>query len=558
MKKILTLLLTLFMVFTLVGCGSKEDTPIVEEPEQQEVVEPIKEEPELVGGFIDVEDGTLTDELKDIFTKALEGLLGASYEPVELVATQVVAGTNYKFLANGTKTTNPITKGTYYVTVYEDLQGNVSLLDIETIEEKQEETPKQDVTQMSFWVVFYDQYGNELQRETLKYGTVPEYKSWLPEGFDKWVYKNTGKDVGTLKAIIGNTYYQAVCHEVYHSSSGPTPAPVDKNAYKLVSQYNWFAKFSSVVTDKSKITNITFTKNVPLGAIEVADLTANSTGNVKGYYIQDGYNYKIYIVGDYIYGNEDCMGMFLQFTSNLLTFDFSNFDTSLVTNMTGMFNGCTNLSSLDLSSFNTSNVSKMNIMFNSCKSLSSLDLSSFNTSNVTDMTSMFLDCTSLSTLNISNFNTTNVTTMATMFKNCSSLSTLNLSNFNTSKVTKMNNMFEGCLILSTLNISSFNTSMVETMSTMFKGCSNLSTLDLSSFNTSNVTIMGNMFEGCSSLSTLDLSNFNTSNVTAIGGMFKNCSSLSTVTITNADTKIQDALNEFGGTWTHDGSAFVES
>ena len=232
MKKILTLLLTLLMAFTLVGCGSKQEEVIKEETieQTQEVVEPIKEEPELVGGFIDVEDGTLTDELKDIFTKALEGLLGASYEPVELVATQVVAGTNYKFLANGTKTTNPITKGTYYVTVYEDLQGNVSLLDIETIEEKQEqvkeEVNKQDITQMSFWVVFYDQYGNELQRETLKYGTVPEYKSWLPEGFDNWVYKNTGRDVGTLKAITGNTYYQAVCHEVYHSSSDPTPEPV--------------------------------------------------------------------------------------------------------------------------------------------------------------------------------------------------------------------------------------------------------------------------------------------------------------------------------------------
>ena len=59
--------------------------------------------------------------------------------PVTLEATQVVAGTNYKFLANGTKTTNPITSGSYYITIYKDLQGNVKLLDIETIEEKQEE-----------------------------------------------------------------------------------------------------------------------------------------------------------------------------------------------------------------------------------------------------------------------------------------------------------------------------------------------------------------------------------------------------------------------------------
>ena len=229
MKKLLTVLLTLFMVFTLVGCNSKEDTPVVQEPEKQEIVEETKEEPEIVGGYVDAEDGTLTDELKDIFDSALEDLLGATYEPQELVATQVVAGTNYKFLANGTKTTNPITKGTYYITIYKDLQGNVSLLDIETIEEKQEETSqtKKDILKTyNYWVVFYDQYGNELQREALKYGTVPEYKSWLPEGFDKWVYKKSGKDVGSFKSITGNTYYQAVCHEVYHSSSTPAPTPV--------------------------------------------------------------------------------------------------------------------------------------------------------------------------------------------------------------------------------------------------------------------------------------------------------------------------------------------
>ena len=47
---------------------------------------------------------------------------------------------------------------------------------------------------MSFWVVFYDQYGNELQREALKYGSTPSYKKDLPEGFEKWVYKKTQKE----------------------------------------------------------------------------------------------------------------------------------------------------------------------------------------------------------------------------------------------------------------------------------------------------------------------------------------------------------------------------
>ena len=212
MKKIITLLLTSLMIFTLVGCSPKpiEEQPVEVEPAQ--VIEPTESET-ILGGWIDVEDGALTDELKDIFSKALEGLLGSTYEPVKLLAKQVVNGTNYKFLANGTKTTNPITVGTYNITINESSDGTISLVDIETIEESSA-TPLVDNTQMSYWVVFYDQYGNELQRTIEKYGTVPSFKGTLPSGFDKWVNKNTQKDVDTFKAITTNTYFEAVCYKV--------------------------------------------------------------------------------------------------------------------------------------------------------------------------------------------------------------------------------------------------------------------------------------------------------------------------------------------------------
>ena len=216
MKKLLTLLLTLLMMFTLVGCNSKqEEKPAIDEPQ---IEEPI------VGGYIEVEDKNLTPELIEMFEKAFEGFDGANYTPVMLEATQVVAGTNYKFKADGTKTTNPMIQGTYYVYINKDLQGNISLLDIEVIEEHElkifepeEEIDtkiKQDVTNMSFWVVFYDQYGNELQREALKYGTVPSYKGILPKGFIGWDK--------SLKAITGNTYIHAICHEVIHEDNNQT------------------------------------------------------------------------------------------------------------------------------------------------------------------------------------------------------------------------------------------------------------------------------------------------------------------------------------------------
>ena len=91
-----------------------------------------------------------------------------------------------------------------------------------TIEKHKEEntTLNSDITNMYFWVVFYDQYGNELQRESLKYGSVPSYNSWLPEGFERWAYKNSKRDVGSFKAITGNTYFLAVCNNSPSSSGG--------------------------------------------------------------------------------------------------------------------------------------------------------------------------------------------------------------------------------------------------------------------------------------------------------------------------------------------------
>lgn len=120
MKKLLTLLVVGLMILSLASCGKKEEP--VEEP--------------VLGGWTKVEDGAINEELQDIFYKALDGLVGVQYEPIELLETQVVAGTNYKFLAKGTTVTMPPVEGTYYVTVYKNLDGGVELLGIEKIEEK--------------------------------------------------------------------------------------------------------------------------------------------------------------------------------------------------------------------------------------------------------------------------------------------------------------------------------------------------------------------------------------------------------------------------------------
>ena len=132
--------------------------------------------------------------------------------------------------------------------------------------------------------------------------------------------------------------------------------------------------------------------------------------------------------------------------------DFSKFDTSCATNMSGMFNGCNSLKELDLSNFKTQNVFNMRRMFYGCRFLESLNLSYFDTSNVIDMRDMFKDCSSLITLNLSNFVTKKVTNMSSMFNGCSKLANLNLANFDVDKVNVMWNMFHGCVYLKDKNI----------------------------------------------------------------------------------------------------------
>ena len=200
---------------------------------------------------------------------------------------------------------------------------------------------------------------------------------------------------------------------------------------------------------------------------------------------------KVYLNGDssmmfYSYWGDDKL-------KGILDIDLSNFDTSQVTNMRGMFSGMRNLTTLDLSNFDTSKVTDMSFMFGSMSNLTTLDLSNFNTSKATNMSEMFLGMANLTSLNLSSFDTSKVTSMRYMFFGISSLTVLNLSSFDTSQVTDMSDMFRDMSSLTTLDLSSFDTSKVTNMGGMFCNVFNLTTLDLSNFDTSKVTSMNLMF-----------------------------------------------------------------
>ena len=111
-----------------------------------------------------------------------------------------------------------------------------------------------------------------------------------------------------------------------------------------------------------------------------------------------------------------------------------------VVSMAYMFSN-SRFSSLDTSNFNTSNVTNMKGMFSGFHGGATIDLSGLDTSNVTDMSNMFYK-TYITYLNLRSFDTSSVTNMSGMFYYNNFLRIIYASSkFVTINVTDSTNMF---------------------------------------------------------------------------------------------------------------------
>ena len=125
----------------------------------------------------------------------------------------------------------------------------------------------------------------------------------------------------------------------------------------------------------------------------------------------------------------------------LISLDLRSWDTHNVIYMNSLFEGCNKLSVIQgLSNFNTSKVITMKGTFSGV-SVDSFDFSNWDTSNVTDMDSMFFSCDELTTLDVSSFDTSNVTDMTWMFSWCENLETIDISSFSTNSLNSADYMF---------------------------------------------------------------------------------------------------------------------
>ncbi len=66
----------------------------------------------------------LPEKAQTAFDKAIDGFVGSDIEPMALLGTQVVAGTNYAILCRVTPVVPDAVSTVQVVTVYADLQGN--------------------------------------------------------------------------------------------------------------------------------------------------------------------------------------------------------------------------------------------------------------------------------------------------------------------------------------------------------------------------------------------------------------------------------------------------
>lgn len=175
-----------------------------------------------------------------------------------------------------------------------------------------------------------------------------------------------------------------------------------------------------------------------LANFDIDELGTHVADNGASYHVPNSiYVKRIRFIGNVVMlnSNRNHPGMQQMFSYGypiLQSINFTNLDTSQVTDMSRMLANNTELTTIIWGNIDTSNVENMSQMFYGCDSLTNLSLTKFNTSKVKNMDSMFKDCSSLRTVNISSFDTTGINSYSGlnyMFSGCPLLEKIDISNF---------------------------------------------------------------------------------------------------------------------------------
>lgn len=144
-KKIAALLLSVTMMASVAACGGTGTTPNVEKSGKSASTTTAAQAQrtdsgasataaQAIDGGWEINRGALSldqnAEAKKAFERAMEKLVGADYEPIAVLASQVVAGTNYCILCRVTPTVPDAEPSYSLVYVYEEPGGKAKVTNV--------------------------------------------------------------------------------------------------------------------------------------------------------------------------------------------------------------------------------------------------------------------------------------------------------------------------------------------------------------------------------------------------------------------------------------------
>ena len=270
-------------------------------------------------------------------------------------------------------------------------------------------------------------------------------------------------------------------------------------------------------------------------------------------------------------------------TKDIISIDFSHFNSSLITEMNSLFSGCGALQQLYLNNFIINSETLMDNIFSGCDNLKYLDISGFNITSY----DIFNGLSNLEFINIYNAQNYDIDAINNITKDLNicqkekSIQNLNIKNkcgyynINNRKFESTNliiiyfnkdveyksgfingiesrnnidflingdkiNVNESFSINKGKKIEIYLNEKTTSLKSFFNSDldSNMLyiiSIDFTFFDSSKVTNMENLFKGCNELVEIDFTNFNTSLVINMGSMFSGCSNLIELDMSSFDT-----------------------
>ena len=225
---------------------------------------------------------------------------------------------------------------------------------------------------------------------------------------------------------------------------------------------------------------------------------------------------------------------------------------SAITDVNGMFTGCTNFNQPGVIGWDVSNCNSFSATFTNCSAFNQ-DISGWNVSSGTNFTQMFSGC-AIFNQDLDGWNMSSANSTGSMFQSCAAF-TYDLNSWDVSGVNNMSDMFYGCTLFNG-NITSWNVAAVTNFQNTFNSCTAFAQ-DLSSWNvTSACTRTIGMFQQCVAFNA-DITGWNMSGVTLMNSMFRTATIFNqaigvwnTAAVTNMNNTLREcpAFNQDISAW----------